>query len=103
VALTHRQLNRALLDRQLLLARTSVGVVDAVRQVVALQAQEPASPYIALWNRVVHFAPADLEVMAAVRNAFNPTGLCSPRKMLPTAGACGMETIERTGAGRKAM
>ncbi|MGQ0633664.1 MAG: FAD-binding oxidoreductase [Planctomycetaceae bacterium] len=48
------------------------------------------------------FAPADLEVMAAVRDAFNPGGLCSPLKMLPTAGACGTEQIERTGTGRQA-
>jgi len=48
------------------------------------------------------FAPADLDVMAAVRMAFNPTGLCSPRKMLPTAGACGTEQIERALPGRKA-
>ncbi|HEY2253919.1 MAG TPA: FAD-linked oxidase C-terminal domain-containing protein [Planctomycetaceae bacterium] len=48
------------------------------------------------------FAPADLEVMALVRQTFNPTGLCSPRKMLPTAGACGMEQIERAAPGRRA-
>ncbi|MSR59672.1 MAG: FAD-binding protein [Planctomycetaceae bacterium] len=48
------------------------------------------------------FSPADLEVMAAVRDAFNPGGLCSPMKMLPTAGACGMEHIERSHPGRKA-
>ncbi len=49
------------------------------------------------------FAPADLEVMEKVRHAFNPTGLCSPKKMLPTAGACGMEQIERTSPGRRAL
>lgn len=48
------------------------------------------------------FAPADLETMEKVRRAFNPAGLCSPRKMLPTAGACGMEQIERASPGRKA-
>jgi glycolate oxidase len=48
------------------------------------------------------FTLADLEVMGLVRQAFNPTGLCSPSKMLPTAGACGMEQIERTAPGRKA-
>lgn len=48
------------------------------------------------------FAPADLEVMEKVRRAFNPTGLCSPKKMLPTAGACGMEQIERAAPGRRA-
>ncbi len=34
------------------------------------------------------FTPDDLEAMGRVRQAFNPTGLCSPDKMLPTAGAC---------------
>jgi len=37
-----------------------------------------------------------------VRMAFNPDGRCSPGKMLPTAGACGMEHIERSHPGRKA-
>jgi glycolate oxidase len=48
------------------------------------------------------FAPADLEVMGLVRQTFNPNGLCSPQKMLPTAGACGMEQIERAAPGRRA-
>jgi glycolate oxidase len=48
------------------------------------------------------FAPADLEIMEKVRHAFNSTGLCSPKKMLPTAGACGTEQIERTMPGRRA-
>jgi glycolate oxidase len=34
------------------------------------------------------FSPDDLMAMNRVRQAFNPTGLCSPGKMLPTAGAC---------------
>ncbi len=59
--LTPRQLNRATLARQMLLAREPIGVVDAVRRVMAIQAQEPASPYIALWNRVDGFDPTDLD------------------------------------------
>lgn len=61
VPLTHRQLNRATLARQLLLARERLPVVDAVRRVLALQAQEPASPYLALWNRLHGFDPAELD------------------------------------------
>ena len=38
------------------------------------------------------FRPSDLEAMAALRRAFNPQGQLSPGKMLPTAGACGIET-----------
>ena len=43
------------------------------------------------------FSPNDLEVMNDLRVALNPGGLCSPGKMLPTAGACGMEHVQRTG------
>jgi hypothetical protein len=60
VALTARQLNRATLARQLLLRRERLPVADAVRRIVALQAQEPASPYLALWNRLVGFDTDDL-------------------------------------------
>lgn len=59
--LTHRQLNRATLARQLLLERERRPVVDAVHRILALQAQEPASPYLALWNRLEGFDPADLD------------------------------------------
>ncbi len=65
MSLTARQLNRATLGRQMLLRRESLDVVDGVRRVVALQAQEPASPYIALWNRLVDFDPADLDAAFA--------------------------------------
>ncbi|WP_200423919.1 winged helix DNA-binding domain-containing protein [Streptomyces sp. NE5-10] len=60
-ALTSRALNRATLARQSLLAREPVGVEEAVRRVVALQAQQPGSPYVALWNRVAGFDPAALD------------------------------------------
>lgn len=59
--LSRRRLNRATLARQLLLERERVPVAEAVRRIVALQAQEPASPYLALWNRLRDFDPADLD------------------------------------------
>lgn len=37
------------------------------------------------------FTPDDLDVMDRLRRAFNPHGHLSPGKMLPTAGACGIE------------
>ncbi len=37
------------------------------------------------------FSADDLDVMDRLRLAFNPTGRLSPGKMLPVAGACGME------------
>ena len=63
--LTARQLNRATLGRQLLLQREPLDVVDGVRRIVAIQAQEPASPYLALWNRIAGFDAADLDAAFA--------------------------------------
>jgi hypothetical protein len=58
---TAGQLNRATLERQLLLRRADLSVADALGRVVALQAQEPASPYLALWSRIEGFDPLDLD------------------------------------------
>lgn len=59
--MTARELNRATLGCQSLPRREPSGLLDAVRRIVALQAQQPASPYLALWNRVSGFDPADAE------------------------------------------
>jgi hypothetical protein len=66
--LSARQLNRATLGRQLLLEREKLPVVDAVRRITAIQAQEAASPYLALWNRVTRFDAADLDRAFADRS-----------------------------------
>ncbi|HWG84579.1 MAG TPA: winged helix DNA-binding domain-containing protein, partial [Deinococcales bacterium] len=68
-----RQLNRATLDRQLLLRRESLGVPEAVRRVAALQAQEAASPYLALWNRLTGFDAAELDAAFAERRVVKAT------------------------------
>jgi hypothetical protein len=65
--LTAMDLNRATLLRQLLLRRERIEVVAAVRRAVALQAQEPASPYLAMWNRIDGFDPAALDQAFADR------------------------------------
>ena len=39
------------------------------------------------------FSEDDVDVMKRLRDALNPRGLLTPGKMLPTAGACGMEQI----------
>ena len=63
--ITERELNRATLARQLLLERSPLSLADAVRRVVALQAQQPASPYVALWNRLAGFESAELDAAFA--------------------------------------
>jgi hypothetical protein len=71
--LTARRLNRATLGRQLLLAREPLDVAAAVRRLAALQAQEAPSPYIALWNRLAGFDPADLDAAFADRTVVRAT------------------------------
>jgi hypothetical protein len=58
--LTAAQLSRATLARQLLLERTSLEPTVAIEHLVALQAQEPASPHLALWARLKDFQATDL-------------------------------------------
>ncbi len=65
MALTPAELNRATLARQLLLRREPLAPPDAVRHLLALQAQHPASPYLALWNRLAGFDAAVVDAALA--------------------------------------
>jgi hypothetical protein len=58
--LTLRELNRALLERQLLLQRRRLSVQEAVERLCALQAQYSPSPYLALWSRLEGFKKEQL-------------------------------------------
>ncbi len=59
--LSRDRLNRATLARQLLLERAAIRPIAAIRRIGGLQAQEPASPYLALWSRLAAFDPAALD------------------------------------------
>ena len=58
---TREALTYETMVRQGLSSRRPVGVAEAVRSVLALQAQEPAAPYLALWNRIEGFDANDLD------------------------------------------
>src|SRR4249919_12308 len=51
----------------MLLQREHLDPAEAVRRLCAIQAQEAASPYIALWDRIEPFAAADLDAAFAER------------------------------------
>jgi hypothetical protein len=55
--LSRRDLNRATLERQLLLRRADIPVLDTVRHLVGMQAQVPLNPYLGLWSRLEGFQP----------------------------------------------
>ena len=48
--LTTRNLNRAMLARQLQLERAALPAVEAIRRVGGLQAEMPNPPYVELWS-----------------------------------------------------
>lgn len=58
--LTTRQLNRATLARQMLLARETAAAVAAVERLAGLQAQLARPPFVGLWARIEGFRREDL-------------------------------------------
>lgn len=64
-----RELNRATLDRQLLLRRETRSVVDTVEHLVGMQAQAPRAAYVGLWSRLEGFQAAELADLIAERSA----------------------------------
>lgn len=71
--LTVRDLNRALLARQLLLARTDRHALEVVEHLTGLQAQDPDPPYVGLWSRITGFTVADLTGLLYERTVVRAT------------------------------
>jgi hypothetical protein len=73
VTFSHRALNRATLARQMLLERSDRGIVDAVRFLGGLQAQQSNDPYIGLWSRLNGFRHEDLTALIVERTVARAT------------------------------
>jgi hypothetical protein len=67
--LSTRALNRATLQRQMLLERARTKVPAALEHLVGLQAQAPDAPYVGLWTRLDGFATDDLASLIEAREA----------------------------------
>jgi len=65
--LSLRALNRATLDRQLLLRRHEMPARQAVRHLGGLQAQAPLAPFVGLWTRLAGFTPDELSGLLSER------------------------------------
>ena len=73
--MTLRELNRATLARQMLLARDKRPVVKAVEHLLGLQAQLPRPPFTGLWSRLQNFTRSDLAAAVQKRTVVRATSM----------------------------
>jgi Winged helix DNA-binding domain len=71
--LSTRALNRALLERQMLLERQDRTAAQTIEHLVGMQGQEPLDPYLGLWTRFRDFEPAELADLITERKAVRGT------------------------------
>lgn len=71
--LSLRELNRALLARQMLLGREETTALEAMERLVGLQAQVPSPPYVGLWTRIEDFRREELVRLVMERQVVRAT------------------------------
>jgi hypothetical protein len=91
--LSQDDLNRATLERQLLLQPATLDAVTAVERIGGLQAQEPASPFIGLWTRLADFQADELRAAFADRRVVKATMM---RATLHAVTAADYEAMQPT-------
>src|SRR5437763_1414850 len=71
--LTRKALNRALLARQMLLARAETSALAVIEHLVGLQAQLARPPFTGLWSRISGFQREELRSLIDSRQVVRAT------------------------------
>lgn len=90
---SERQLNRTVLQRQLLLERVARPPLDVVQHLVGMQAQEPGDPYLALWSRISRFDPHELSTALEDRTAARIVAMRGTIHLVTAADAAGLRAL----------
>ena len=98
--LSKRQLNRALLSRQMLLEREKGAPLAAIEKLVAMQAQMPRPPFMGLWARLKDFDRQDLLRLLREKKAVRATSFRGTIHLMSTKDFLAIrpmlsETLER--------
>ena len=83
--LTLRELNRATLERQMLLKRSSLSIPAAIERLAGQQAQQAQAPYVGLWTRLRDFHRDDLAKLIESRQIVKATWIRATLHLLSAA------------------
>jgi len=91
--LSDRELNRALLARQMLLVRARMPIEPAVRHLIGLQAQRPDPPHIGLWSRLAAVRHADIDDLIDRRRLLRVAAMRATIHLLTVDDALGLRPV----------
>jgi Winged helix DNA-binding domain len=88
-----RALNRATLERQMLLWRSSITVPEALDRLVGMQAQTPHTAYVGLWGRLQDFGPERLSDLLVDRSVVRMALMRGTIHMVTARDAWGLRPL----------
>jgi hypothetical protein len=91
--LSLRALNRASLDRQLLLRRSDLTVPETLEHLVGMQAQTPHTAYVGLWTRLDGFRPEQLSNLMVDRSVVRIALMRGTIHLVTAADAWGIRPL----------